>query len=424
MAGGARRKVPVWTKPVAGMECRRCKSRHSAHAGSLDEHGRAHGRAHLRNKVLREGVAKWTFPARTHSRPPMPLPRESSAWRPSQWNIQVEQKYSLRHIKPNHEYQHYHYPLINITPPPPPASLPQSLPEDMEGVVPEELRQRIERILAFPVEGGAAGEGDILPETPPTPTTHMEPTRTPAGGLLQDYLDQLDPEEEEELMFQGSESEENDDDDDLLYDPEKETYTTPYLLFLQHAKSRRRDFLTHSTDLKDDLVQNGETSPSRDDPNEDDEGRDGARGRTGHRKISSVVETTRTTTTADPTTLKDEQELTETGGGGDSLAVPAGAATTPFVPSKKSKKKKKKKGGNEANGGGGDDKDDKDDPGAGDTAEEIVRKNVEKLKKSIALTLFRDFAKTVFAQNEPGFKLFDGFEEIPEGSKDSDEARN
>ncbi|ROT75047.1 hypothetical protein C7M84_006413 [Penaeus vannamei] len=271
----------------------------------------------------------------------------------------------------------------------------------MEGVVPEELRQRIERILAFPVEGGAAGQGEQIPETPPTPSTRIEATRTPAGGLLQDYLDQLDPEEEEELMFQGSESEENEDDDDLLYDPEKETYTTPYLLFLQHAKSRRRDFPAQSADLSDDLVPNGEASSFRDDPNDEDGGRDGARGRTGHRTISSVVETTRTTTSADPTTLKDDQELTETGGGGDSLAVPAGA--------------------NETNGG--DDKDDKDDAG-GDTAEEAVRKNEEKLKKSIALSLFRDFAKTVFAKNQPGFKLFDGFEELHEGSKDSDEAKH
>ncbi|XP_063614991.1 histone acetyltransferase KAT6B-like [Penaeus indicus] len=347
----------------------------------------------------------------------------------------------------------------------------------MEGVVSEELRQRIERILAFPVEGGAGGQGEHLPETPPTPSTRIEATRTPAGGLLQDYLDQLDPEEEEELMFQGSESEENEDDDDLLYDPEKETYTTPYLLFLQHAKSRRRDFATQPADLTDDLAQNGEASSFRDD---EEGGREGARGRTGHRTISSVVETTRTTTSADPTTLKDDQELTETGGGGDSLAVPAGATTAPFVPSvkalrnekeedpasggsqeeeeeeeedeeeeeengvageegtkegktkeskkkkstkkKKSKKKKKKKGANEANGG--DEKGDKDDEGADDTAEETVRKNEEKLRKSVALALFRDFAKTVFAKNQPGFKLFDGFEELPEGSKDSDEARN
>ncbi|XP_037792790.1 uncharacterized protein LOC119588157 [Penaeus monodon] len=278
----------------------------------------------------------------------------------------------------------------------------------MEGVVPEELRQRIERILAFPVEGGAGGQGEHLPETPPTPNTRIEATRAPAGGLLQDYLDQLDPDEEEELMFQGSESEENEADDDLLYDPEKETYTTPYLLFLQHAKSRRRDFATQSADLTDDLAQNGEASSSRDD---EEGGRDGARGRTGHRTMSSVVETTRTTTSADPTTLKDDQELTDTGGGGDSLAVPAGATTAPFVPSVKALRKEKEE--DPASGGRAD-----------DTAEETVRKNEDKLRKSVALALFRDFAKTVFAKSQPGFKLFDGFEELPEGSKDSDEARN
>ncbi|CAL4135344.1 unnamed protein product, partial [Meganyctiphanes norvegica] len=63
-----------------------------------------------REKALREGVAKWTFPAKDQHR------NRNNKWREQQsWTV--------------HTYQ----PAI-----------------DLDGVVPDDLRERIERLLAFP----------------------------------------------------------------------------------------------------------------------------------------------------------------------------------------------------------------------------------------------------------------------------------
>lgn len=54
-----------------------------------------------------------------------------------------------------------------------------------------------------------------------------------------------------------------------------------------------------------------------------------------------------------------------------------------------------------------------------ESEEEIHKTKLEELKKSIALQLFRDFAKNVFAKEHPEFRLFESFEETDK-SKDSD----
>ncbi|KAK3855593.1 hypothetical protein Pcinc_038021 [Petrolisthes cinctipes] len=270
------------------MECSRCKSRHTAHRHTLDSDAflpllsLGRGRPMKRARVIREGVARWTFPARTPTRPSP---------------------------HPHHHHHHHHHSSNNnntnnnnnniswsI-------QMQQSVP-DMEGVVSEELRQRVERVLCFPVGGAEEGEGqESLP-----PDSHHQ-SRSPAGALLQEYLDQLEPGEalgededeeevEEELIFAGMESDEESDEGDLILEPEGETYTTPYLLYLQHIRSRRhyhhqQQHPDNNTTLRDHL-----TLPRQEEEEEVEEvamateegvtleGREGAVGRSGHRSGS------------------------------------------------------------------------------------------------------------------------------------------
>ncbi|XP_045599360.2 protein FAM133 isoform X3 [Procambarus clarkii] len=323
---------------------------------------------------------------------------------------------------------------------------------DMEGVVSEELRHRIERVLAFPT-GRTAGEESTTETTP----TNGQDDRCPAGGLLQDYLDQLEPEgeDDEELIFQGSESGES--DADLLYDSEKETYTTPYLLFLQQARSRKRDLPVLQRKLLDD------------DPTEDEEkgtkatedGREGAMGRSGYR--SSVPTTFRTFSKEPPTSASNSKEPQTPASTSKEPPTPvsddadqehpkvyfrrasrdqtdersksdtgnhiefekhvgiSGETDEEFLlendqdevahdQSQKKKKKKKKKKRKKGSQGEVTDE---------ETEEEVQKANLEELKKSIALELFRDFAKNVFAKDHPEFRLFESFEEFDK-SKESD----
>ncbi|KAK7083155.1 hypothetical protein SK128_010537 [Halocaridina rubra] len=132
-------------------------------------------------EALKEGVAKWTFPARESA---TFIYHSASSWQPqtatSSWPL--------------------HY-------------VQQPIP-DMEGVVSQELQRRIEAILSYPL-GGLPGVEDCPEESPSQPKEYPpenqnEDYNIPVGGLLQDYLDHLYPEEEDEaendLMFQRNSS--------------------------------------------------------------------------------------------------------------------------------------------------------------------------------------------------------------------------
>ncbi|KAG7176353.1 ABC transporter F family member 4-like [Homarus americanus] len=430
MAEGKARSRSVSQRPDNSMECRRCKSRHTAHRHSLDtDEGVVPGRGRVKARVIREGVARWTFPSRT---PPRPPPYTRGWQRAHPWSLQL------------HHVGDYSVP-------------------DMEGVVSEELRHRIERVLSFPI-GGDQGEEST---TETTPTNGQEEDRTPAGGLLQDFLDQLEPEgeDDDELLFQGSESEES--EGDLLYDPEKETYTTPYLLFLQHKGTRRRDHQALQAGiLEDDSPKDEEEEDEGGKTTED--GREGAMGRSGYR--SSVPTTSRTLTNSkepptsasnskepptstssskepptpisdddfdlqdqpeDPNVhtrrvsrdqndegeksyihVEDRKDTSEQQVGfseeveGEVMPDTEESGLVTQRSQKKKKKKKKKKGSH-------------GEPAVEETEEEIHRNKLEELKTSIGLQLFRDFIKNVYAKDHPEFRLFESFEELDK-SQDSD----
>ncbi|XP_069947837.1 serine-rich adhesin for platelets-like [Cherax quadricarinatus] len=444
-------------------------SRHVVHQRNLDldtellhGHGRGRGRGLEKARVIREGVLRWTFPARTPTRPPA----SSRNWHPQHsWSTQFQ----------------------NV----PDYSVPE-----MEGVVSEELRQRIQRVLTFPM-GRTQGEEST---TDTTPTTAHD-NRTPAGGLLQDYLDQLEPEgEDDELMFQGSESEES--DADLLYDPEKESYTTPYLLYLQQARARKEPPILHSKILEDDLIEDETEMADR-----ATEGREGAMGRFGYRYSvpdtltnSKEPPTSASNSKEPPTSASNSKEHPTSASNSkepptsasNSKEPPTSASTSKEPPTsastsrepptsassskepptlashdayqqdskvhfrrasrdlsdesnkngtgyhreslkhvgisgemeeellqekdedgivsdhnqKKKKKKRRKKGSHGR-------------VTSEESEEEIHKTKLEELKKSIALQLFRDFAKNVFAKEHPEFQLFESFEETDK-SKDSD----
>ncbi|XP_050692041.1 uncharacterized protein LOC126983355 isoform X5 [Eriocheir sinensis] len=215
------------------MECSRCRSRHAAHGHTREtrpEPLRARGRGRDRAQVVREGVSKWTFPSRPSFRPLLVAPTSASSvrWSPgNSWDLQIQ----------------------------------HSIP-DMEDVVSDELRQRIERVLTFPI---GRSEGEELANDSCSTNGPAAHTRAATGGLLQDYLDQLHPElgegeaeededeDEDELLFQGPEGGEE-SEADLLYDPEKEQYITTYLLFLQQLRVGRRSAKHEPEPCPDDLL--------------------------------------------------------------------------------------------------------------------------------------------------------------------------
>ncbi|XP_071546570.1 uncharacterized protein [Panulirus ornatus] len=439
MAAGKAWKSPVARRLDVGMECTRCRSRHAAHRISQDSEddllpGRGRVRGRDRAHVIREGVSRWTFPARTPARP---LPSMRAWQRSHPWSLQ------LQHAR---DY---------------------SIP-DMEGVVSDELRHRIERVLSFPI---GRHQGD-LSTTETTPSTPIEDRRCPAGGLLQEYLDQLGPEgeEDDELVFQGSES--DDSDADLLYDPEKETYTTPYLLYLQQPRAKRAE----QPAFQDAALLQGNTCKLEDEGDEHGtpgRGREGAMGRSGYR--SSVPTSSRTPTNnkelptssasnskepptsasnskepptsasnskGPPTSASDLEQLqtlslhrrrpsADQGGltaerdavGAEAPEDPTGLCEEPndellteeddndggtaaADPNRKKRKKKKKRRRRKSNAHREMAEEEVE------TEEELQKAKLEDLKKSIALSLFRDFAKNVFARDHPDFQLFDGFEDL------------
>ncbi|KAK4313140.1 hypothetical protein Pmani_015482 [Petrolisthes manimaculis] len=291
------------------MECSRCKSRHTAHQHTLDSDAflpllsLGRGRPMKRARVIREGVARWTFPARTPTRPsPHPHHHHHHHHHHSSNNNNTNNNN-------NNNNRHYQGSISWS------IQMQQSVP-DMEGVVSEDLRQRVERVLCFPVGGGEEGEGEE--SLPPDSQHHQSrpsehcPLRSPAGALLQEYLDQLEPGEalgededeevEEELIFAGMESNEESDEGDLILEPEGETYTTPYLLYLQHIRSRRhyhhQQQQHHHPNNNNTTLRDHLTLPRQEEEEEVEEvamaaeegvaleGREGAVGRSGHRSGS------------------------------------------------------------------------------------------------------------------------------------------
>ncbi|XP_063840602.1 ABC transporter F family member 4-like isoform X2 [Scylla paramamosain] len=426
----------------AGMECSRCRSRHEAHRHKIDSkpdtlRARGHGREAAR--VIQEGVSRWTFPSRTSSRPQLLGPPEGTAqsWSPgNSWNLQIQ----------------------------------HSIP-DMEGVVGEDLRLRIERVLAFPM-----GRGEAEEHVPDTTSINGHPgdARSPAGGLLQEYLDQLEPEEEEgmeeeedELLFQGSESD-RESEADLIYDSDKEQYTTPYLLFLQHARTSRRDARREPEPCPDDL-QPQRHLPSREEKEDEEDGssgeRDGAVGRSGHRSsraTSSRTPPTLASVTRELTDSKSNNRDHETSISSDRGSKTGDSAplrnSSPlsFVPlpaSKNEEAESETEDQPEEEGGDKVKQEEKDEKrkkrkrkkkkrkmkktkSKGETTEEEEEERereqedeqrkgskfespemrVESLRKSTALVLFRNFAKTVYAPRHSQFKLFSSLEDLEEVS--------
>ncbi|XP_045118920.1 cilia- and flagella-associated protein 251-like isoform X1 [Portunus trituberculatus] len=425
----------------AGMECSRCRSRHEAHRHKIDSkpdtlRARGHGREAAR--VIQEGVSRWTFPSRTSSRPPLLGPPEGAAqsWSPgNSWNLQIQ----------------------------------HSIP-DMEGVVGEELRLRIERVLAFPM-----GRGEAEEHVPDVTSTNGHPgdARSPAGGLLQEYLDQLDPEEEgeegmeeeeDELLFQGSESD-RESEADLIYDSDKEQYTTPYLLFLQHNRIGRRDTRREPEPCPDDL-QPLRHPPAREEKEDEEDGssgrRDGAVGRSGHRSsraTSSRTPPTLASVTRELTDSKSNNRDPETSissdrGSKTGDSAPLRNSPLPLVSlplskgeevesetedqpeeedgkakqkdkdEKKKRKRKKKRRKMKKTKSKGEtteeeeeerEREQEDEQRKGSNVESPEMK-VESLRKSTALVLFRNFAKTVYAPRHSQFKLFSNLEDLEEVS--------
>ncbi|XP_045118922.1 sarcoplasmic reticulum histidine-rich calcium-binding protein-like isoform X2 [Portunus trituberculatus] len=390
----------------AGMECSRCRSRHEAHRHKIDSkpdtlRARGHGREAAR--VIQEGVSRWTFPSRTSSRPPLLGPPEGAAqsWSPgNSWNLQIQ----------------------------------HSIP-DMEGVVGEELRLRIERVLAFPMGRGEAEE-------------HV-PDVTSTNGHPGDARSESDRESEA----------------DLIYDSDKEQYTTPYLLFLQHNRIGRRDTRREPEPCPDDL-QPLRHPPAREEKEDEEDGssgrRDGAVGRSGHRSsraTSSRTPPTLASVTRELTDSKSNNRDPETSissdrGSKTGDSAPLRNSPLPLVSlplskgeevesetedqpeeedgkakqkdkdEKKKRKRKKKRRKMKKTKSKGEtteeeeeerEREQEDEQRKGSNVESPEMK-VESLRKSTALVLFRNFAKTVYAPRHSQFKLFSNLEDLEEVS--------